>query len=42
MQYNSLKEEVRSYERILPTLTFMNELNLNIADIPPYEDVFIK
>lgn len=30
-QYNSLKEEVRSYERILPTLTFMNEFNLRIA-----------
>ena len=41
-QYNSLKEEVRTYERILPTLTFLNELNLQIATIPTYEDIFLS
>ena len=40
-QYNSLKEELRSYERILPTLTFMNELKLSMESIPTYEEIFL-
>ena len=40
-QYNAIKEEVRGYERILPTLTFLNELNLTIGQIPTYEDLFL-
>lgn len=35
-KYNSLKEEVRSYERILPTFTFLNELALTIPQLPNY------
>ena len=41
MQYNNLKEEVRTYERILPTLTFLKDYGVSIEVIPPYEDVFI-
>ncbi len=39
-QYNSIKEEIRSYERILPTLTFLQENGLTIQQIPAYEDIF--
>lgn len=39
-QYNSIKEEIRSYERILPTLTFLQENGLTIHQIPAYEDIF--
>ena len=35
-QYNNLKEQVRSYERILPTHTFMNELGATLDKLPPY------
>jgi hypothetical protein len=39
-QYNSIKEEVRSYERILPTHTFLTEINTFIDHLPTYEDIF--
>jgi hypothetical protein len=39
--YNVLKEEVRGYERILPTLTFLTELGRSMGEIPTYEDVFV-
>lgn len=42
IQYNAIKEEMRSYERILPTLTFLNELGMHIEEIPPYEDIFLS
>ena len=35
-KYNALKEEVRSYERILPTFTFLEELQLTISELPNY------
>ncbi len=41
-QYNAIKEEMRSYERILPTLTFLNDLGMRIEEIPPYEDIFLS
>lgn len=41
-QYNSIKEEVRSYERILPTLTFLSELGAKIEQLPTYEDIFVS
>lgn len=40
-KYNALKEEVRSYERILPTFTFLADLGLTIAHLPNYEDLFL-
>lgn len=39
-QYNSIKEEVRSYERILPTHTFLTEIAMTIEQLPTYEDIF--
>lgn len=39
-QYNNLKEQVRSYERILPTHTFISQLGTDIHQLPPYEDIF--
>lgn len=39
-QYNSIKEEVRSYERILPTHTFLTEIAMSIEKLPTYEDIF--
>ena len=41
-QYNSIKEEVRSYERILPTHTFLTEIALSIEQLPTYEDIFVN
>lgn len=41
-QYNSIKEEVRSYERILPTHTFLTEINKSIDQLPTYEDLFMN
>ena len=41
-QYNSLKEEVRTYERVLPTLTFLNQFGLRIESIPTYEGIFLE
>ena len=32
---------MRTYERILPTLTFLSELHLSIQQIPTYEEVFL-
>ena len=39
-QYNKIKEEVRSYQRILPTHTFLSECGISIAQLPTYEDIF--
>ena len=40
-KYNTLKQEVRSYERILPTFTFLRDLGKNINELPAYEDIFL-
>lgn len=31
---------MRSYERILPTFTFLSEIGQNISELPNYEDIF--
>ena len=41
-KYNALKEEVRSYERILPTFTFLSEIGQTIGELPNYEDLFVS
>lgn len=41
-KYNTLKEEVRSYERILPTFTFLTDLSLTINELPNYEDLYFN
>jgi hypothetical protein len=41
-QYNAIKEEVRSYERILPTHTFLTEIGFKIYQLPTYEDIFMN
>jgi hypothetical protein len=41
-QYNSIKEEVRSYERILPTHIFLTEIEMTINQLPTYEDIFVN
>lgn len=41
-QYNFLKNEVRSYERILPTHTFMSKLGATYEQLPTYEEVFMN
>lgn len=42
IKYNGLKEEVRSYERILPTFTFLSEIGQTISELPNYEDLFVN
>lgn len=39
-QYNKIKEEIRSYERILPTHTFLSDCGVGIDELPIYEDIF--
>ena len=41
-QYNKIKQEVRSYERILPTHTFLEECGKKIEELPTYEDIFVN
>lgn len=41
-QYNKIKEEIRSYERILPTHTFLTECGIVIGELPTYEDIFVN
>lgn len=41
-QYNHLKTEVRSYERILPTHTFMSKFGFNYEQLPTYEHIFMN
>jgi FtsZ-binding cell division protein ZapB len=35
-QYNNIKQEIRSYERILPTHTFLQESGISIDELPTY------
>lgn len=42
LQYNKIKEEIRSYERILPTHAFLQDCALSIDQLPTYEDIFFN